>query len=86
MSEIVATFDPFRNHLDLPETLKVLETCLDGAEDGELFLEQTKSETLLFDDGTLKNLISILLRALVLEPSTVNQLVMRTPQNSLGKH
>lgn len=54
MSEIVATFDPFRNHLDLPETLKVLETCLDGAEDGELFLEQTKSETLLFDDGNLK--------------------------------
>jgi TldD protein len=33
----------------------VLEQALKGADDGELFLERTESESLLFDDGRLKS-------------------------------
>ena len=33
----------------------ILEDALHGADDGELFLERTESETLVFDDGRLKS-------------------------------
>ena len=37
------------------EALDVMRTALHGADDGELFLERTESESLLFDDGRLKS-------------------------------
>lgn len=36
------------------EALSILKTALDGADDGELFLERSESESLVFDDGRLK--------------------------------
>jgi TldD protein len=36
------------------EALSILQTALAGADDGELFLEKTESESLVFDDGRLK--------------------------------
>uniref|UniRef100_A0A0N5A108 PmbA_TldD domain-containing protein n=1 Tax=Parastrongyloides trichosuri TaxID=131310 RepID=A0A0N5A108_PARTI len=36
------------------EALSILQTALSGADDGELFLEKTESESLVFDDGRLK--------------------------------
>ena len=35
--------------------LGVLQDALSGADDGELFLERSESESLLFDDGRLKS-------------------------------
>ncbi|MCZ8085861.1 MAG: metalloprotease TldD [Brevundimonas sp.] len=42
---------------EVPETgaLDILKTALHGADDGELFLERTESEALVFDDGRLKS-------------------------------
>ncbi|RZJ80187.1 MAG: metalloprotease TldD, partial [Brevundimonas sp.] len=37
------------------EALDVLKGALHGADDGELFLERTESEALVFDDGRLKS-------------------------------
>ena len=51
MSEIVASFSPFETNLDYTKTLKLLNNGLDGSIDGELFLEETKSESLSLDDG-----------------------------------
>jgi TldD protein len=48
-------FQPFDTALDRDATLKTLRTALDGADDGELFLERRRSEALVFDDGRLKN-------------------------------
>ena len=36
------------------EALSILQTALSGADDGELFLERSESEALVFDDGRLK--------------------------------
>ena len=47
-------FQPFKTHLDQHRTLKVLQNAVAGADDGELFLERTRSEVLSFDDGRLK--------------------------------
>jgi TldD protein len=55
MSEIVATFNPFQDHLDYDGTLKDLRGALADADDGELFLESTRSEALSYDDGKLRN-------------------------------
>ncbi|MFO1089124.1 MAG: metalloprotease TldD [Hyphomicrobiales bacterium] len=41
--------------LDRAQALSILETALKDADDGELFLEDRHSETLVFDDGVLKN-------------------------------
>src|SRR3569832_1484105 len=46
--------------LDSAETdrgaaLAILEDALNGADDGELYLEKTESESLIFDDGRLKS-------------------------------
>ncbi|MEM1236684.1 MAG: metalloprotease TldD [Pseudomonadota bacterium] len=49
-----APFRPFDTHLDADAALKQLKTATDGADDGELFLERRRSETLVFDDGRLK--------------------------------
>ncbi|MGJ3232803.1 MAG: metalloprotease TldD [Oceanicaulis sp.] len=49
------TADPFASfEFDAEDAARVLETCLHGADDGELFLETSSSESLAFDDGRLK--------------------------------
>ena len=55
MSNIVASFNPFKNHLDFDRTLNLVNDALDGANDGELFLEEAKSESLMLDDRKLRN-------------------------------
>ncbi|WP_116599667.1 metalloprotease TldD [Primorskyibacter marinus] len=47
-------FRPFDTLLDEGRSLAQLRTALDGAEDGELFLERCRSEMLMFDDGRVK--------------------------------
>jgi TldD protein len=48
-------FDPFAAQLDRDTALSVLQQAVHGADDGELFLERSQSETLVFDDGRLRN-------------------------------
>jgi len=48
-------FDPFATDLDLEAARTVLAQALSGADDGELFLERRRGESLMFDDGRLKN-------------------------------
>src|SRR4051794_15593060 len=43
-----------RAGLDKPNVIKIMSRGLDGADDGELFLEYRQSEMLLFDNGRLK--------------------------------
>ena len=50
-----APFRPFETHLDEAAALRILRSATDGAEDGELFLERSRSEVLVFDDGRVKN-------------------------------
>ncbi|WP_122466257.1 MULTISPECIES: metalloprotease TldD [Brevundimonas] len=47
---------PILDHagVDPDRALGLLKGALDGADDGELFLERSESEALLFDDGRLK--------------------------------
>ncbi|MEM0948654.1 MAG: metalloprotease TldD [Pseudomonadota bacterium] len=47
-------FQPFETHLDENRSLVLLREAVAGADDGELFLERTRSEALVFDDGRLK--------------------------------
>ncbi|MCU0911171.1 MAG: metalloprotease TldD [Rhodobacteraceae bacterium] len=47
-------FRPFETHLDETAALAVLRAATEGADDGELFLERTASETLVLDDGRVK--------------------------------
>ncbi|MCI2394502.1 metalloprotease TldD [Aliiroseovarius sediminis] len=49
-----APFRPFETHLDADRARKVLARVIDGADDGELFLERMRSEALVFDDGRLR--------------------------------
>ncbi|KRW93442.1 metalloprotease TldD [Paracoccus sp. MKU1] len=49
-----ASFSPFRTHLDQDRALRILRDALAGADDGELFLERSRSEALVFDDGRLR--------------------------------
>ncbi|MBN8530211.1 MAG: metalloprotease TldD, partial [Caulobacterales bacterium] len=41
--------------VDPDEALSLLSGALAGSDDGELFLEKTESESLVFDDGRLKS-------------------------------
>ncbi|PLW75053.1 metalloprotease TldD [Cohaesibacter celericrescens] len=43
------------NGIDKEEVQRLLEQTLSGADDGELFFEQTQSESLVFDNGRLKS-------------------------------
>jgi TldD protein len=46
----------FAKHgLDLPQVEGIVNTALHGMDDGELFLEYKQQESLVFDDGQLKN-------------------------------
>ncbi|GGE16257.1 microcin-processing peptidase 2. Unknown type peptidase. MEROPS family U62 [Gemmobacter megaterium] len=47
-------FRPFETRLDDSEALAVLREALAGAEDGELFLERKRSESLVLDDGRIR--------------------------------
>ncbi len=47
-------FRPFETDLDADRALSILRDAVAGADDGELFLERRRSESLLFDDGRLK--------------------------------
>ncbi len=49
-----APFRPFESVLPKDEALAVLQAATNGAEDGELFVERRKSESLVFDDGRLR--------------------------------
>ncbi|WP_199258483.1 metalloprotease TldD [Paracoccus binzhouensis] len=49
-----AVFSPFETHLDQDRALRILQSALAGAEDGDLFLERSRSEALVFDDGRLR--------------------------------
>jgi TldD protein len=49
-----APFRPFETHLDEATALQVLREALAGAEDGELFLERSRSEAIVLDDGRIK--------------------------------
>jgi len=47
-------FQPFSGALTEDDAVSLLRGATDGADDGELFCERTKSEALVFDDGRLK--------------------------------
>lgn len=47
-------FRPFETHLDETEALGTLRAALAGAEDGELFLERRRSESIVLDDGRIR--------------------------------
>ncbi|UWQ18826.1 metalloprotease TldD [Jannaschia sp. M317] len=49
-----APFRPFETDLDRETALAVLRETLNGADDGELFLERRRSEVVVFDDGRVK--------------------------------
>lgn len=49
-----APFQPFHDHIDQDSALRILKAAVDGADDGELFLERRRSEVLSFDDGRLR--------------------------------
>jgi TldD protein len=49
-----APFRPFETELDEGKALEMLKEACAGAEDGELFLERAKSESLVLDDGRVK--------------------------------
>lgn len=55
MSTTPPPFRPFDSALDPEAALGLLRDTLSGGQDGELFLERKRSETLVFDDGNLKN-------------------------------
>ncbi|MGR3623320.1 metalloprotease TldD [Pseudophaeobacter sp.] len=50
-----SAFRPFETLLPEDEALPILRDTLAGAEDGEIFAERCKSETLVFDDGRLRS-------------------------------
>ncbi|MEM0988644.1 MAG: metalloprotease TldD [Pseudomonadota bacterium] len=49
-----AAFAPFDTDLDEGRALTILRDAVAGADDGELYLERRRSETLAFDDGRLR--------------------------------
>jgi TldD protein len=55
MSNATTPFRPFDTQFDEGEALKTLQEAVAGADDGEMFLERTRSEALVFDDGRVKN-------------------------------
>ena len=55
MSEIDATFDPFKNQIELEKVSKILNDTLIGADDGELFMERKLTESIIFDDKKMRN-------------------------------
>ena len=54
MSDNDAPFQPFETDLDRNDALRLLLDTTAGADDGELFLERRRAESLTFDDGRLR--------------------------------
>jgi TldD protein len=54
MTDQTGRFRPFETSLDEQRTLGILRDAVAGGDDGELFLERHRSESLAFDDGRLK--------------------------------
>ncbi len=50
-----ADFRPFETTLPEEDALATLRSALAGADDGEIFAERRKSESLVFDDGRLRS-------------------------------
>jgi TldD protein len=50
-----APFRPFEDHLDEATALATLRAATAGADDGELFLERSRNETIALDDGRIRN-------------------------------
>lgn len=50
-----APFRPFETLLDEATTLATLRVATAGADDGELFLERRRGESIVLDDGRIKN-------------------------------
>ena len=48
-------FQPFQQHLDHDKTQELLRKILRSADDGEIFFEEKRSESLVLDDQTLKS-------------------------------
>ena len=48
-------FRPFETALDPDAALGILRAATEGGDDGELFLERRRAESLVFDDGRLRN-------------------------------
>ncbi len=48
-------FNPFEQLLDRDRALAILQQAVAGADDGELFLERSIGETLVYDDRRLRN-------------------------------
>ena len=48
-------FQPFKQYLDHDKTQKLLREILRSADDGEIFFEEKRSESLVLDDQTLKS-------------------------------
>ena len=48
-------FRPFQDRISRESALKILKSACEGADDGELFIERRTAESLVFDDGKLKN-------------------------------
>ena len=48
-------FQPFKRHLDHDKTQELLRKILRSADDGEIFFEEKRSESLVLDDQTLKS-------------------------------
>ena len=48
-------FDPFAGDIDLDTATTTLGDAVQGADDGELFFERRRGESLVFDDGRLRN-------------------------------
>ena len=48
-------FQPFEQYLDKDKTQKLLCDILKSGDDGELFFEEKRSESLVLDDQTLKS-------------------------------
>ncbi|NHB77113.1 metalloprotease TldD [Rhodobacter calidifons] len=49
-----APFRPFETHLDAAQALATLRAATAGADDGELFLERRRAETIVLDDGRIR--------------------------------
>ncbi|MEP5152642.1 metalloprotease TldD [Planktotalea sp.] len=50
-----APFRPFEDRVSRETALEILQSACSGADDGELFIERRTAESLVFDDGKLKN-------------------------------
>ena len=48
-------FSPFDTHLDFDNALSILKNTLVGADDGEIFIENRRSESIVLDDGRIRS-------------------------------